>query len=36
MTPGDEEQWSLSVQHTDDDIRIYVDAFGEFCAELAG
>ena len=34
MTPGDEEQWTLSVQHTEDDIRTYVDAFGEFCAEL--
>jgi len=36
MTPGDEEQWTVSVQHTEDDIRTYVDAFGEFCQELAG
>jgi glutamate-1-semialdehyde 2,1-aminomutase len=36
MTPGDEEQWTLSVQHTEDDIRVYVEAFAEFCAELAG
>jgi glutamate-1-semialdehyde 2,1-aminomutase len=36
MTPGDEEQWTLSVQHSEDDIRRYVDAFGEFCGELAG
>jgi glutamate-1-semialdehyde 2,1-aminomutase len=36
MTPGDEEQWTISVQHSDDDIRTYVDAFGEFCGELAG
>jgi glutamate-1-semialdehyde 2,1-aminomutase len=35
MTPGDEEQWTISVQHTEDDVRRYVDAFGEFCAELA-
>jgi len=35
MTPGDEEQWTISVQHTEDDIRTYVNAFGEFCAELA-
>ena len=35
MTPGDEEQWTISVQHSDDDIGVYVDAFGEFCAELA-
>jgi glutamate-1-semialdehyde 2,1-aminomutase len=36
MTPGDEEQWTLSVQHEEADIHRYVDAFGEFCAELAG
>ncbi|MFM7719177.1 MAG: aspartate aminotransferase family protein [Actinomycetota bacterium] len=34
MTPGDEEQWTISVQHDEADIRRYVDAFGEFCAEL--
>ena len=34
MTPGDEEQWTLSVQHTDDDIQRYIDAFGEFCRDL--
>jgi len=36
MTPGDEEQWTLSVQHSDQDIQTYVDAFAGFCAELAG
>jgi glutamate-1-semialdehyde 2,1-aminomutase len=35
MTPGDEEQWTLSVQHTEADIDVYVDAFAEFCAALA-
>jgi glutamate-1-semialdehyde 2,1-aminomutase len=35
MTPGDEEQWTLSVQHSDEDVQRYVDAFGEFCAALA-
>lgn len=35
MTPGDEEQWTLSVQHTDADIDRYVHAFAEFAAELA-
>jgi glutamate-1-semialdehyde 2,1-aminomutase len=35
MTPGDEEQWTISVQHTEDDIRRYVDAFAEFCDALA-
>jgi len=35
MTPGDEEQWTISVQHSEEDIRKYIDAFGEFCQELA-
>ena len=35
MTPGDEEQWTVSVQHTEEDIQKYIDAFGEFCTELA-
>jgi len=34
MTPGDEEQWTVSVQHSEADVARYVDAFGEFCAEL--
>ena len=36
MTPGDEEQWTISVQHTEDDVQRYIDAFGEFCQELSG
>jgi glutamate-1-semialdehyde 2,1-aminomutase len=35
MTPGDDEQWTVSVQHTEEDVRTYTDAFGEFCAELS-
>ena len=35
MTPGDEEQWTLSVQHTDADIDRYVDAFADFSAALS-
>ena len=35
MTPGDEEQWTLSVQHEDGDIDDYVDAFAGLCHELA-
>jgi glutamate-1-semialdehyde 2,1-aminomutase len=35
MTPGDEEQWTLSVQHTEEDIDRYVEAFSELCAALA-
>jgi glutamate-1-semialdehyde 2,1-aminomutase len=36
MTPGDEEQWTLSVQHTDADVDRYIAVFTEFCAALAG
>jgi glutamate-1-semialdehyde 2,1-aminomutase len=36
MTPGDEEQWTLSVQHDDRHIDRYIDAFATFAAELAG
>ncbi len=35
MTPGDEEQWTISVQHTEDDIDRYVEVFGEFCAAVS-
>jgi glutamate-1-semialdehyde 2,1-aminomutase len=35
MTPGDEEQWTISVQHGEEDVQRYVDAFEGFCAELA-
>ncbi|MSO78285.1 MAG: aspartate aminotransferase family protein [Acidimicrobiia bacterium] len=34
MTPGDEEQWTISVQHTDADIDRYIEVFSEFCAAL--
>jgi glutamate-1-semialdehyde 2,1-aminomutase len=36
MTPGDEEQWTISVQHSEEDVARYVDAFGEFCAAVSG
>ena len=35
MTPGDEEQWTLSVQHTAEDVDRYVEVFAEFCSTLA-
>jgi glutamate-1-semialdehyde 2,1-aminomutase len=35
MTPGDEEQWTLSVQHSEADVDRYIDAFADLCAELA-
>ena len=34
MTPGDEEQWTLSVQHTDADVDRYVDAYAGFAEAL--
>jgi glutamate-1-semialdehyde 2,1-aminomutase len=34
MTPGDEEQWTISVQHTEEDVQRYIDEFGAFCSEL--
>ena len=36
MTPGDEEQWTLSLQHGDAEIDRYVEVFGGFGAALAG
>jgi glutamate-1-semialdehyde 2,1-aminomutase len=36
MTPGDEEQWTLSVQHSEADIDHYIGVFAEFCGVLAG
>ncbi len=35
MTPGDEEQWTLSIQHDDAAIDRYITAFGSFCEALA-
>jgi len=35
MTPGDEEQWTMSVQHSEADVDRYADAFVAFAAELA-
>jgi len=35
MTPGNEEQWTLSVQHEVVHIDRFVDIFGEFCATVA-
>jgi glutamate-1-semialdehyde 2,1-aminomutase len=35
MTPGDEEQWTISVQHDEADIDRYVEAFTSFCETLS-
>ncbi len=36
MTPGREEEWTLSVVHTDEAVDAYVDAFAEMAAALTG
>ena len=35
MTPGDEEQWTLSVQHSEADIDRYIEVFSQFCAAIS-
>ena len=34
MTPGDEEQWTLSVQHSEADVDRYISVFTDFCQAL--
>ena len=34
MAPGAEENWTLSVQHSSDDVRRYVDNFKEFARDI--
>ncbi|HMC07671.1 MAG TPA: aspartate aminotransferase family protein [Solirubrobacterales bacterium] len=36
MTPGVEEEWTLSIAHTDDDLDRYLTAFETFARELTG
>ncbi len=36
MTPGTEEEWTLSIAHTDEDLQRYLDAFEAFAADLTG
>jgi glutamate-1-semialdehyde 2,1-aminomutase len=33
--PGRDEEWTLSVAHSEDDVRRYIGVFEELCAELA-
>lgn len=35
MTPGDDEQWTLSVRHNAQDIDRYLSAFSDFCGALS-
>ena len=34
LPPGLDEQWLISVMHSDDDAMLYADVFGEFVDEL--
>jgi glutamate-1-semialdehyde 2,1-aminomutase len=36
MTPGTEEEWTLSVAHSDADLQRYLDAFEAFAADVTG
>jgi glutamate-1-semialdehyde 2,1-aminomutase len=36
MTPGADEQWTLSVMHDEQDLDRYVDAFEEFARDVTG
>lgn len=36
MTPGEDEEWTLSVAHTDADLQRYVDVFEAFARDVTG
>jgi glutamate-1-semialdehyde 2,1-aminomutase len=36
MTPGVEEEWTLSLAHTDEHVQRYLDAFETFARSLNG
>jgi glutamate-1-semialdehyde 2,1-aminomutase len=36
QTPGKEEQWTISVQHTESDIDAFIETLGAYCSELMG
>jgi glutamate-1-semialdehyde 2,1-aminomutase len=36
MTPGGDEQWTLSVAHSDDELDHYAAVFGEFARDVTG
>jgi glutamate-1-semialdehyde 2,1-aminomutase len=36
MTPGVEEEWTLSIAHSDDDLQRYLDAFEAFARDITG
>jgi glutamate-1-semialdehyde 2,1-aminomutase len=36
MTPGTEEEWTLSIEHSDEDLQRYLDAFEAFAGDVTG
>jgi glutamate-1-semialdehyde 2,1-aminomutase len=36
MTPGVEEEWTLSIAHSDDDVTTYLNAFESFARDVTG
>jgi glutamate-1-semialdehyde 2,1-aminomutase len=36
MTPGTEEEWTLSIAHSDEELQRYLDAFEAFAADVSG
>jgi len=36
QTPGKEEQWTISVQHSESDVDRFVDVFAGYCNEVTG
>jgi glutamate-1-semialdehyde 2,1-aminomutase len=34
QTPGKEEQWTISVQHSEEDIDLFVDVFADYCNQV--
>ncbi len=35
MTPGVEEEWTISIAHTDDDLKRYLEAFEDFARDIS-
>ena len=36
MTPGREEEWTLSITHGDDDVDRFISSFEEFAHDVTG
>ena len=36
QTPGKEEQWTISVQHSEEDIDAFIDVFAAYCKAVTG